>query len=733
MVMNIKKIIVIFFCYIFSPFSFGQEYEPEEFERYYSQAIKDYRASRYNDAIKGWSQAIKVCNSEYERSKSFINIGVCYKLISKYDSAFYFYEKAESILIKLDSTKLLGNVYNNLGTLCLSSGAYKKAQDHLLKALKYKRKEKNFKKIGSTLLNLGELQFKLNNSDAAKDYYLQSLKVRISGADSLGIASCYINLGILEKNMEHFDDAMNYYNKVVQLCQSGFDNDNSMLVIAYENIGELYAVENNLEKAMSYFVLALEKSQNIESQFDIAYCKNEIALIKLQEGDLLSSLDLALDAFNIAKDADILEGKMNYSNSLSMIFENQYDFENAIKWARMHEEYKDSLLNKDKITEIQGLEYEYQTQQKEAEIQKLTIANQKKELETQQQYQYIQWGLAGFVLLLGGSLFVSYRNQKRQKQLELTHQNELLEIQKDLSHLELKNINSQLDPHEIKNILASISPEIQRKAPKAYINLIKLLNITKASIANNNFTEAIAVQVEQIQDYLSLEQMRRTIPFYFTIENMVPEHDIPIPRLLLKNIVENAVKHGINNKDDNAWIKVHIKQEDSYIILSIQDSGKKFNTRKFGTGTGTSSYMKLFEILNKKNPKPAFFYAENTDFGTKVIVKIPANYQYTVMGGITYFVDNYDKFLINLGDNYGKFAILNAKLEGNQLRVEYDYKNGVFKGELKTNGHLIGRYTTASTSGMVDMRFQTDGTSIGKWWTDTGLFRFKDIMSIEKK
>ena len=52
----------------------------------------------------------------------------------------------------------------------------------------------------------------------------------------------------------------------------------------------------------------------------------------------------------------------------------------------------------------------------------------------------------------------------------------------NLDQMELQSLNKQLDPHEIKNLLANISPEIQEKAPEAYRKMLKLFNITKAAL-----------------------------------------------------------------------------------------------------------------------------------------------------------------------------------------------------------------------------------------------------------
>ena len=106
-------------------------------------------------------------------------------------------------------------------------------------------------------------------------------------------------------------------------------------------------------------------------------------------------------------------------------------------------------------------------------------------------------------------------------QKQLQSQNTLLGLQQNLNAMQLDNLNKQLDPHEIKNILANISPEIQRNAPEAYNKMTKLLNLTRASLSSNSITDSIENQLQQIEDYLSLEKTVLPVPLHYTIKNKV--------------------------------------------------------------------------------------------------------------------------------------------------------------------------------------------------------------------
>ena len=235
--------------------------------------------------------------------------------------------------------------------------------------------------------------------------------------------------------------------------------------------------------------------------------------------------------------------------------------------------------------------------------------------------------LMGIFFLLLFFYFIKNYFQDKQKKLET--QNSLLSLQFDLNKMELQSLNKQLDPHEIKNLLASISPEIQEKAPESYRKMLKLLNITKASLNNSSMTESVKNQVQQIEDFLSLEKNSLSVPFQYSIENKIETKNAQIPRLMLKNLVENAIKHGIKRSEKGGEVNVILTEENQFFKIIVDDTGKgrKLDTIS-DTGIGTSTYRNLFATLNKKNAEAATFEIIDKKQGTRVEVKIPIIYKY---------------------------------------------------------------------------------------------------------
>lgn len=235
------------------------------------------------------------------------------------------------------------------------------------------------------------------------------------------------------------------------------------------------------------------------------------------------------------------------------------------------------------------------------------------------------------LLVLSILLFLFYliiRNFYKEKQRKLKSENKLLSLQQDISRMELQNLNQRLDPHEIKNLLTSVSPEIQKKAPEAYRRMVKLFNLTKASLNNDSYTESIKNQLKQIEDLLSLEKTIMKEPLEYSIDNKINNLELQIPRLMLKNLVENAIKHGLKGKTDGGKIDVILRELKDFIEITIEDNGKGIQENISEGGIGISTYIKLFKTLNKRNQNKASLKLKNKEQGVQVKVVIPIDYQF---------------------------------------------------------------------------------------------------------
>jgi LytS/YehU family sensor histidine kinase len=193
--------------------------------------------------------------------------------------------------------------------------------------------------------------------------------------------------------------------------------------------------------------------------------------------------------------------------------------------------------------------------------------------------------------------------------------------------LGLSNINNQINSHDFKNTLTAALTEVQEKAPQSYQHIADLLNITETALYSDSFTDSLKNQFTQIKGLVSLAQNQLFEKIELRIQNHLDE-DIQIPRLLLKNLVENSIKHGIKGIQKDASIEVIAKKDDNYINIEVKDDGKGITKDEQIRGKGLTVYHELFTYFNQKNETPASLVIQNVTQGTLAKVAIPINYRY---------------------------------------------------------------------------------------------------------
>ena len=122
---------------------------------------------------------------------------------------------------------------------------------------------------------------------------------------------------------------------------------------------------------------------------------------------------------------------------------------------------------------------------------------------------------------------------------------------------------------------------------------------------------------------------RLSVEFRFHIQNT----NVMIPPMLIQPIIENAIKHGIGNREEICEIKIDFNQNDKILQVVVEDNGVG---RAFAStlrnyehnGKGLKIINQRLTLLNEKYHtdlnKIIFFdlYDGKIPLGTKVVVNL---------------------------------------------------------------------------------------------------------------
>lgn len=231
--------------------------------------------------------------------------------------------------------------------------------------------------------------------------------------------------------------------------------------------------------------------------------------------------------------------------------------------------------------------------------------------------------LAGLILLVSAKIYV------RQVKLKST----ILES-------ELKALRSMMNPHFTFNSINSIQHFIVQKDTKGALDFTSKFAGLIRMILSNSANEFITVQKEldALRLYMEIEQTRLDAKFTFQIivaKSIDPDFE-KIPSMILQPYVENALWHGIMNKEGEGRIEIGIEANKKGVFCYVEDDGvgrKRANEFKGKLkadrkSLGMSLTKERLELLRKSSGRNMdvtvvdLYDANNLGIGTRVEINI---------------------------------------------------------------------------------------------------------------
>jgi sensor histidine kinase YesM len=208
--------------------------------------------------------------------------------------------------------------------------------------------------------------------------------------------------------------------------------------------------------------------------------------------------------------------------------------------------------------------------------------------------------------------------------------------------MQLNSVISQLDPHFTFNAISSVGSLIMKgEKEKAYSYLLKLTGLLRSVLTDSPvLLKPITEEVEFVTRFLELQKLRYGNRFDYSLkvaENV--DQNTLVPKMVLQSIVDNAVKHGIENKKGKGFIEIEVNKVQNGHEFVVRDNGigriAAAELNSDGTGLGLKNIISSMEMMNKANSVKAALiitdlYDNGIPSGTEVRGFLPANYTFDV-------------------------------------------------------------------------------------------------------
>lgn len=179
---------------------------------------------------------------------------------------------------------------------------------------------------------------------------------------------------------------------------------------------------------------------------------------------------------------------------------------------------------------------------------------------------------AGIVIV---SLIVALRVQSIKRKAR--EQQQQLQLEKEVLELEQKALRLQMNPHFIFNALNTIQAMISSNDAKTARYFLAKFSKLMRQILDNSRKQSIPLEheIETLNNYLAIEQFchGNRFEYHIEVDEELDQEDIQIPPILLQPFVENAIVHGVSQKERGGKITVAFRDAGSFLCCSIEDNG----------------------------------------------------------------------------------------------------------------------------------------------------------------
>lgn len=186
---------------------------------------------------------------------------------------------------------------------------------------------------------------------------------------------------------------------------------------------------------------------------------------------------------------------------------------------------------------------------------------------------------------------------------------------------QLKSLQTRLNPHFLFNALNATRALIHLDARKASDAVTTLSRLLRANLRNiDRPLIPLLDEIESVTDLLSVSNMRFGDRLQTRISVEPDAEDAMVPPMLVFNLVENALVHGIEKTTGTGTIELDATVKDERLVLSVSNPGHLKSP--FSPGVGTQDIKQRLELIFGELGKFKLFQRTESTVLAEVIIPL---------------------------------------------------------------------------------------------------------------
>ena len=227
----------------------------------------------------------------------------------------------------------------------------------------------------------------------------------------------------------------------------------------------------------------------------------------------------------------------------------------------------------------------------------------------------LPFGVAVYFALVGIEHGIFYFVQARQRETQAAR------LEAHLAEARMAALRAQLQPHFLLNSLNAATVVVRDRDTVTAVRVLERLGDMLRRVTRPDRPQEVplAEELEFVRQYLDIEMVRfsdRLRPI-FAIDPAVLA--AAVPELLLQPLVENALRHGLAQRQGATLLRIEARREEGELVLSVTDDGP--GPAQSGEGIGLGATRQRLATLY--GDRARLELAGTPDGGARATVRLP--------------------------------------------------------------------------------------------------------------
>ncbi|RNI40212.1 adenylate/guanylate cyclase domain-containing protein [Hanamia caeni] len=490
---------------------------------------------------------------------AYKNLGIAYYMLGNYVVSIENYERSLALFDSLNDKAGVANILSNEGSVFFNKGDDEKALELNLKALRVSEEIGDTLRILTALQNIGAVYYnKPSTRNQAIEYFLRALPMSELLKNNDAIGTITVNIGELYLLKGNYDSALIYFKKSL-VAYKGSEN----IPYTLNDIGKVYQKRKDYQTAISYHQQAFDISEKLNAKVDMGQSLLGLGDTYMGKGDASTAIGYYKRSEVILKEiSDATYDLENAYKGLAAAYASKSDFKNAFKYETLFTSVKDSLYNLDIAKKLSSLQFNFDIQKKQSQIDLLKKDQVLQELDLKKQKLTKNALMIGLALLslIAVILYRNYRNKIKT--------NKLLDAQK----VKIENLLLNILPAEVAEELqknGTATPRFYKMASVLFTDFKGFTKLSEKLTPQEVISELdiFFMAFDDIVDKYGLEKIK-TIGDSYMCAGGIPTEDNSHPLNIVKAGLEmqefilkrNAERAKMNLPEWNIRIGINTGQ-----------------------------------------------------------------------------------------------------------------------------------------------------------------------------